>query len=112
MLSDEQRDLLLSQPERFNYLTLRLPEFCALNPGSIGLEVGHKGRYVSESVLSGKPIIDPYTPLGPLVSLGTISDIENSLEDPEEFSNALLTIFKVINVYATNKVRNDRNTIL
>ena len=112
MLNEEQKDLILSQPERFTYLSLRLPEFCALDPGSISLEIGHKGRYVSESVLSGKPIIDPYTPLGPIVSLGTITDILDTLEDPEGFSNALATIFETINTYATNKVRNDKNTIL
>lgn len=112
MLSDAQREHLLLQPERFNYLALRLPEFCALDLGSIGLEVGHKGRYVAESVLSGRPIIDPYTPMGPIVSLGTISDITDSLEDPEEFSNALATIFNVINSYATSKVRHDKDTVL
>lgn len=110
MLTDQQKDLLNSQPERFTSLTLYLPEFCALNITRIGLEVKHKGRYIAESNLSGKVLLDPYTPLGPLVGLGTVGDIANTLSDPSEFLTALGVIFSTINTYATNKVRIDTST--
>lgn len=112
MITESQRELLHTRPERFSYITLYLPEFCALNMASIGLEVNHKGRYIGESEYSRKILLDPYTPLGPLVGLGTVKDIANTLEDPSNFLNALGVIFATINTYATNKIRNDTTTTL
>ena len=112
MITELQRELLSTRPERFPYITLYLPEFCALNMASIGLEVNHKGRYIGESELSKKVLLDPYTPLGPLVSLGTVGDIANTLEDPSDFLYALGVIFTTINTYATHKVRNGLTNIL
>lgn len=106
MLTESQKKLLSTNPERFAYITLYLPEFGALDKASIGLEINHKGRYIGESELSGEILLDPYTPLGPLVSLGTVRDIANTLEDPSDFLNALEVIFATINTYATNKIRN------
>ncbi len=107
MLTDTQKELLDTQPERFSYLTLYLPEFCALDIPKIGLEVSHKGRYIAESNISGRVLLDPYTPLGQLVSLGTVGDIADTLDDPSDFLNAVGVIFSAINTYATNKVRNE-----
>lgn len=112
MIIDSQKELLNTKPERFSNITLYLPEFSALDMASIKLKVNHKGRYIGESELSGKVLIDPYTPLGPLVSLGTVGDIANTLEDPSNFLNALGVIFATINTYATNKIRNDTTTTL
>ena len=112
MITDSQKELLNTRPERFSKITLYLPEFSALDMTSIKLRVNHDGRYIGESEFSGKALLDPYTPLGPLVSLGTIRDIANTLEDPSEFLNALGVIFATINTYATNKIRNDTTTTL
>lgn len=112
MITESQRELLITRPERFSSVTLYLPEFCALNMASIGLEVNHKGRYIGESEYSRKVLLDPYTPLGPLVSLGTVGGLANTLEDPSDFLNALGVIFATINTYATNKVRNGLTNIL
>lgn len=106
MITDSQKELLNTRPERFSNLTLYLPEFCALDMASIKLRINHKGRYIGESELSGKALLDPYTPLGPLVSLGTVGDIANTLENPYKFLDALGVIFTTINTHATNKVRN------
>lgn len=78
----------------------------------IVLELYHKGRYLAESDLSGRVILDPHTPLGPLVNLGTVGGIANTLDDPSEFLAALEVIFSTLNTYATNKVRSDPPTIL
>ena len=112
MLTDSQEELLSTHPERFSSVTFYLPEFSALDMASIGLEVCHKGKYIGESDYSHKILLDPYTPLGPLVNLGTIRDIANTLEDPSNFLNALGVIFATINTYATNKIRNDTTTTL
>ena len=93
-------------------MTIYLPEFCALSIASIGLEINHKGRYIGESEFSGNVLLDPYTPLGPVVSLGTVGKIVNTLEDPSEFLDALRVVFTTINTYATNKVRNGPINIL
>ena len=106
MITDSQRELLNTSPERFSSITLYLPEFSALDMTSIRLRVNHKGRYIGESEYSSKVLIDPYTPLGSLVSLGTVRDIANTLEEPSDFLNALGVIFATINTYATNKIRN------
>ena len=106
MITDSQRELLNTSPERFSNITLYLPEFSALDMTNIRLRVNHQGRYIGESEYSGKVLLDPFTPLGPLVSLGTVGDIANTLEDPSNFLNALEVIFATINTYATNKIRN------
>ena len=112
MITELQREVLSTRAERFPYMTLYLPEFCALSMGSIGLKINHKGRYIGESEISGKVLLDPYTPLGPVVSLGTVGKIANTLEDPSEFLDALRVVFTTINTYATNKVRNGPINIL
>lgn len=112
MLTDPQKKLLSTNPERFSSVTLYLPEFSALDMAGIRLEVNHKGRYIGESKLSGKILMDPFTPFGPLVNLGAVGDIANTLEDPSDFLNALGVIFATINTYATNKIRNDTTTTL
>lgn len=109
MLTDAQRELLKTQPERFSSVIFHIPEFAALNLSSISVELAHEGRYLAESELSGKPIIDPHTPGGPLVSLGTIKEIQELLEDPSELNQALKVIFSVVNECATKAVRNNIN---
>ena len=106
MITDSQKELLNTRPERFPNITLYLPEFCALDMTGIRLRVTHEGRYIGESEYSRKVLLDPYTPLGPLVSLGTMGDIANTLDDSSDFLNALGVIFATINTYATNKIRN------
>ena len=67
MLTDSQRKVLSTNPERFSSVTLYLPEFSALGLANISLEVNHKGRYIGESEYSRKVLLDPFTPLGHLV---------------------------------------------
>lgn len=110
MLTESQKELLKTGPERFSFVTLYLPEFCALDVSCIGVEVNHEGRYMAESKLSGKLLLDPYTPLGPLVNLGTVGDVAKSLEDPTDFLSALKVVFSTINTYVTDKVRDESLT--
>ena len=105
MLTDAERELLKTQPERFSSLIFHIPQFASLDVSSITIEIEHEGRYIGESKLSGYPIIDPYTPKGPLVSLGQVKDIQESLVDPTEFNRALRVFFTVINDAATKQVR-------
>lgn len=105
MLTDAQRDLLKTQPERFSSITLHIPEFAALDISSIFVDISHDGRYLVESDLTGKPVVDPHTPQGPIINLGLIKDIQDSLEDSTEFTQAVNTIFSVINDVATQAVR-------
>lgn len=106
MLTDTQRELLKTQPERFSTIILHIPTFAALDPSSISVEIEHNGRYILESDLSGSPVIDPHTPEGPLVGLGLIKDIQEDLEDPSEFIQAFQIMFSIINEVATKAVRN------